>query len=244
MVVRDQYYRRLLAVDPSLRILGWALFSFERAELVAVGTLSPPGTEIPLSRRYSYLQAEVESLLARLVFGKRDVLVCEGPAPLVVNPQSALKVEGVRGIFETVSRTRGAVVPGRINPRTVQSELLGMRGKQLARKHVKAWARSIALRMYGDNLQRVWLQSIDQGLKDSASCSTRKIPQDIIDAVLIGSLAVARITFAQNCGVAIDDALGKSFRRSNSRSRGGDQGRRGIRWNERDLRKLSSPTKE
>ena len=211
----------LLAVDPSLTASGWALFSLRDGMPQAVGVLSPPGTEELLSRRYDSLQCSVESIIARLKLGKGDYLVCEGPAPLVKNPQSALKVEGVRGIFETVARSMGIAVPGRINPRTVQSELLGMRGPQLPRKAVKEWARKAALQMYEPQLRRMF----------SAECLTEaptklhsRVPQDIIDAMLIGAVAVSRVQLALKSRTQVETAFvslgGRRPQSRNSRSTG------------------------
>ncbi len=219
-------YQRLLAIDPSLSCSGWALFSIRGKIPTACGVLSPPGPKISLAKRFDILQGLVDKLLTELNFGESDILVCEGPAPLVLNPQSALKVEGVRGIFETMSRQRGGLVPGRLNPRTIQIELLGMPGKQLQRKEVKIWAREIAFRLYGSELAKI-LQVRKQ-----------TISQDIIDAVLIGSLAVSRIERAARFGEELESAfLAKSKRREGSRSLDGVSSRSRVQhWSEADYR--------
>ena len=182
--------RRVLAVDPSLRSSGWALFCLQSQKPMRVGIMRALGTEHHLSRRIADLRNRVLELFSHLELGVEDFLVCEGPAPLVLNPNSSLKLEQVRGVFENVAREKGVSVPGRLNPRTVQVELLGMRGKQLSRNEVKLWARETAKRLFGEQLER--LLELEPFIKAS------KVPQDIIDASLIGSLAVSRISISLN----------------------------------------------
>ena len=185
---------------------------------MAVGTLAPPGPTLPMPHRMQKLQSSVEMLFDELLLCPGDVLVCEGPAPLVKNPQSALKVEGVRGLFETLARGRGLEVPGRVNPRTVQSELLGMKGKQLPRIQVKEWARATAMQLFGEELKEI---------------TNGKISQDIIDAVLIGSFLLARLKIAEKTGMALEQAI---LPQSSGR---GYQGRkRGSGWGAGDLKSL------
>ena len=93
----------LFAVDPSLTSSGWALFAVGDGMPLAAGLLMAPGPRVPLANRLLTLQNEIEQLFGHLRMGEGDVLVCEGPAPLVLNPNSAMKVERVRGIFETAS---------------------------------------------------------------------------------------------------------------------------------------------
>jgi len=205
-------YSRLLAVDPSLTASGWVLFSVADAQPLELGVLCPPGPKMNLADRYLVLQQEVQSLYSRLSLGINDVLVVEGPAPLVMNPNSALKVEGVRGIFESVARARKVAVPGRLNPRTVQTELLGMRGKQLSRKDVKEWARATAAQLFGDELLRL------SGNSD-ASVSYDSISQDIIDAILIGTLAVARVKNSCQIGQELTAAFATKSKASFRRGR-------------------------
>jgi hypothetical protein len=66
-------------------------------------------------------------------------MVCEA-ATTVRDPHNALKVETVRAMFESVARGRLVGVPGRINPRSVQFEVMGLSGKQLPRAEVKDMA--------------------------------------------------------------------------------------------------------
>lgn len=201
--------RFLLAVDPSLSGSGWALFSVASARPLALGLVTPPPASVPLALRLAQLQSEVDSLLHGLVLGERDYLICEGPAPLVKNPLSALKVEHVRGIFETIARSRGLTVPGRLNPRTVQTELLGMRGRQLARREVKEHARAAAGRLFGPELSSLPVSGV----------SAKRVPQDVIDALLIGAVAVARVQLSLRVGGSICETfegLADSLRRSTS----------------------------
>lgn len=329
MSFRDRF---LVAVDPSLTASGWAVFSLARGTPCAVGVIEPPGPSLHLADRMSALQQKVDRTFRALALGEGDILVCEGPAPLVLNPQSALKVEGVRGVFETVARSLGLTVPGRVNPRTVQTELLGMRGPQLARSTVKEWARGTAERLYGEELvelfhsyrKRSATQSnasaacddnqdgeserarnggrtgtvtqrnrahrdaahdssarcksphcnpprcdsprcdsphrssadgrsahgvsapgVDGALANDAltdggrSKSRRRVqpqalPQDIVDAILIGTFALTRVRLAESSGISLEVAF-----MSHARSRrfaGG--GARGTGWSERDLDNL------
>lgn len=216
-----------MAVDPSLTCSGWALFGLTDGLPCAIGVISPPGTELALANRIELLQREVEQLLASFQLGKGDLLVCEGPAPLVLNPQSALKVEGVRGVFETVARTRGVTVPGRLNPRTVQSELLGMKGKQLDRRTVKEWARAAAVQLYGTRLDRLLA-------KQTSGKGAQKLSQDAIDALLIGAVAVGRFKISASSGLPVEAVFQSSGKR---RSFAGG-GRRGTGWSEGELQKL------
>ncbi len=194
--------RVLIAVDPSLTASGWAAFDISSSKPLAAGVLSPPGPEQALHRRLQNLHEKVQALFSRLSFGKGDILICEGPAPLIKNPQSALKVEQVRGIFECAAREIGAIVPGRINPRTVQSELLSLSGKQLPRIEVKRTARATALQLYGNYL------------KDE------KTSQDICDALLVGTLALSRIHLAKKQKVDLYELFAeKNRRRPSARNR-------------------------
>lgn len=183
----------LLAVDPSLTASGWALFSVESGELKEYGVMSPPPPSVPLATRLRSLQSDIQALFMRLEFGERDVLVCEGPAPLVLNPESAMRVEQVRSIFEATARALGMEVPGRINPRTVQSEILGMRGKQLARKLVKESAKVTFHRIFGEH----------PGIR-----------QDAIDAALVGLVALSRVQLATAGSIPLVDVFGPKFAES------------------------------
>lgn len=236
---------KLLAIDPSLTASGWALFSLgndgspsaqsaaatHRLPL-AVGVICPPGPEVEMSRRLASLQTQVEQLISKLHMSKGDFLVCEGPAPIVLNPDSAIKVERVRGIFETVARSFGLVVPGRINPRTVQSELLGMRGKQLSRSAVKEWARHTAQVLFGPQLASCPINGLRQGKRRSG---TPAMPQDIIDALLIGVLGASKLNIARRSGIApeaVFEARGKKARHPGSSLKNGA-------WTEKELQKLT-----
>jgi len=181
---------KLLAIDPSLTCSGWALFEIDSGCPVLFDIIRPPGTKLPLSDRYNWLQGEVAALLSRLELGERDYLCCEGPAPLVKNPESALRVERVRGVFEAVGRMRSVTVVSRLNPRTVQTELLGLHGKQLKREVVKEMARGVVQRLFAAELA-----------KDPEA---PKLSQDVVDALLIGALAVSRVQLHQKSGIALD----------------------------------------
>lgn len=211
----------LLAVDPSLKASGWALFSIQTSLPVAVGVISAPGTSKELASRYAIFQNSVSKLIQQLKLGKGDILVCEGPAPLVKNPLTAMKVEGVRCIFEAVARSMHLSVPGRINPRTVQSELLGMKGKQQPRKIVKSIARDIALKVYSARLQLIF-QKDQKELK--------KISQDIIDALLIGNISLSRVNICKHTAITLEAAfLSKTWSKKKS-----------LGWKESDIKRIAN----
>ncbi len=229
---------KLLAVDPSLSLSGWALFQINgRCPVeskssgvvmpLAVGVLKPPGTRMEISQRLTVLQTKIEDLLAALQMRAGDILICEGPAPIVLNPDSAIKVERVRGIFETVARSRGLIVPGRINPRTVQAELLGMRGPQIARKEVKKWARETVKHLFGPE---VFQLKLFQGVGQRKSA----MPQDIVDAMLIGTLALSRIRICSQTGLSLQ-ALFEGSGKKGAYSR---TSRRALSWTETEARKF------
>lgn len=178
-----------------------------------------------MTKRLLHLQDTVTEVICGLRMQSGDLLVCEGPAPLVLNPSSALKVERVRGIFESVARAQQLQVLGRINPRTVQTELLGMRGKQLARAEVKTWARQTAERIFGASLDELPLYG--------ARRKGRDLPQDVIDALLIGSVAASRVQLSLTGNIPLD-TLFESRRHFQTRG-----GRRMSGWREKDIRKRS-----
>lgn len=183
--------KRLLAVDPSLTCSGWALFSLKKGELLGVGNLRALASALPLATRLADLQQRVDNLVRDLKLGSGDVLVCEAPTTMR-DPRAALKVEQVRCIFESSARLRQLEVPGRINPRTVQHAQMGLRGPQLARPIVKANAVSTVQLGFGEALKRIGFASDERNLKRY---------QDIVDAVLLGSLAVTWITCADRSGI-------------------------------------------
>lgn len=174
--------RYLLAIDPSLTCSGWALFNASSGGLLGVGKIKSLKPTFSLAIRYKDLQRQIAQLFESIKLGDSDLLVCEAPTTMK-DPKAAFKVEQVRGIFETLARQRGTLVPGRLNPRTVQFEILGLKGKQLKRIIVKQTACSVAVHLHKDALQRI-------GFKDTENISKH---QDIVDALLIGSVVLARI---------------------------------------------------
>lgn len=174
--------RFLLSIDPSLSCSGWALFNISDARLLGVGKIRSLKPAVALSARYRNLQDQVETLFEKLEVGSSDLLVCEAPTTMR-DPKAAFKVEQVRCIFETLARQRGALVPGRINPRTVHFEILGLKGKQLKRTIVKDTACSIASHLHGKSLLKIGFAELDK----------LKRHQDIVDALLIGSVVLSRI---------------------------------------------------
>lgn len=179
-----------------------------------------------LSLRLARIQEEISSLFSQLELSEMDFLLCEGPAPLVLNPNSAVKVERVRSIFETLGRSAGLTVPGRLNPRTIHVEMLGLRGKQLARKAVKECARQVVERLYGSKLPNL--------VAANPSLSKKLLSQDIVDALLIGAVASAKLS--QALIAKVDPYELFAVRRSTKGRRSSSNIQ--VRWTETDLLKV------
>jgi Holliday junction resolvasome RuvABC endonuclease subunit len=186
-----------MAVDPSLTCSGWALFSIQEGSLIAVGKIKSDPPKVALSLRMQRLQERVGSVLEKIGLGARDILVCEAPTTMK-DPHNAIKVEQVRGLFESGARGRGATVPGRVNPRSVQYEVMGLKGKQVARAEVKQAAVRTALYLFAPRLQQLGLMPDEAELKRH---------QDIIDALLIGRLALIKVKSAREAGVTVESSF-------------------------------------
>ena len=199
-------FRFLLAVDPSLTCSGWALFEVSSGEVLSVGKIRGEGAHIPLSSRLVSFHKRIEDLYGQISLGSRDLVVCEAPTTMR-DPHNAIKVEQVRGIFEGAARSRGVTVPGRINPRSVQYEVMGLVGKQARRADVKAAAVKTVQFLYSENLVKIGFDLESPALSKH---------QDIVDAVLLGRLAVLRVQAAQQSGVSLEQ-LFQGDRSSGSR---------------------------
>lgn len=204
-------YHRLLAVDPSLTCSGWALFSIDGKRLLAVGKIKsdPPSYALPF--RLVRLQERIAALFDRLQLDERDVLVCEGPTS-IKDPHNALKVEHVRSIFEILGRSRAVSVPGRVNPRSVQFEVMGLHGKQIPRKEVKATAIQTVRYLFKQDLERL-------GLIGDSNCSLQK-HQDIVDAILVGRFAMTRFQAAREGCFSLEEMFNQSGKQSRVSWRG------------------------
>lgn len=188
---------RLVSVDPSLTCSGWALFRLPVGELLAVGKMRSKPPPLPLPLRLKDLQEQVRFLFEQLNLGASDYLICEAPTTMR-DPRAALKVEQVRGIFESLARERLMQVPGRINPRTVQYEVMGLRGRQLTRGIVKETAVQIAHRTFSRQLSNIGF--------DPSLINLRR-HQDIVDALLIGSLGVTRVLGSHHAKLPVEEAF-------------------------------------
>ncbi len=198
LVVRDTpqvSFRYLLAVDPSLTCSGWALFDVGSERVVSVGKLKSLGPKLGLQLRLADLQRRIEGLFVDFALSERDLLVAEAPTTMR-DPRAAIKVEQVRTIFETLGRKRGVVVPGRLNPRSIHHELLGLRGKQRPRAEVKEMAVQVVSRLFPVQLNALNFPSNVEELRRH---------QDIVDALLIGYLGVARVRAAIQTGSAVTE---------------------------------------
>ena len=201
----------LFALDPSLTSSGWALFCLKTLEPKQTGALKSLSTKFTLEQRLADLQRQIAKLYKELKIGKNDFFICEGPAPLILNPNSSMKVERVRGVFETLARESKVKVLGRINPRTVQAELMGLKGKQIERKEVKRIARDLANKMFSSYLKE------------------NKSNQDIIDAILIGALVSSKLKLARDTKMDLEVMFSPKQGRTKGRSK---------RWKESDIRRL------
>lgn len=175
--------RYLMAVDPSLTCSGWALLSIPAGEVLTVGKIKAAPPSFPMAARLERLQSSIKKVISSLSLGAADVMVCESPTTMK-DPLNAIKVEQVRGLFEAVGRNQGVMVPGRVNPRSVQYEVMGLKGKQLGRTEVKAAAVRTVQYLYAPTLERLGIETSDEALKKH---------QDIVDAILIGRFAVLKI---------------------------------------------------
>lgn len=202
--------RYLMAVDPSLTCSGWALFEVVGGRLCGVGKLKALGAGAPLADRLADIQRRVEGLLARFDLGPRDVLICEEQTTMR-DPRAAFKVEQVRGIFEVVARGRRVTVPGRLNPRSVQFEIMGLTGKQTRRDLVKDAAVEVVRSLYGAPLRGLGFEVTARNLSRN---------QDIVDAVLVGTLGLTRIRSANVAGEALGVFFDKRLRNRGSGGRG------------------------
>lgn len=183
---------RLLAIDPSLTCSGWSLFDISKGKIRSVGLIRSKGTQYSLPERLRDFHCQVKALFGSLKITYGDLLVCEAPTT-VVDPKAAFKVEQIRGIFENTARDFNALVPGRLNPRTVQREVLGLAGKQLDRKAVKALARKTVEYLYGKTLTRF-------GIDPNAIKY-----QDIIDSILIGHVALSKLEASKRAAVSFEE---------------------------------------
>jgi Holliday junction resolvasome RuvABC endonuclease subunit len=179
-------FRRLIAVDPSLTCSGWALFEVSGGALCGVGKLKSLGAGVPMAARLKDLQQRIMALMERFELSTSDVLICEEQTTMR-DPRAAFKVEQVRGIFEAVGRSRGLSVPGRLNPRSVQFEIMGLKGKQTKREMVKEAAVEVVRSLYGKSLL---------GMGFDTGATNLKRNQDIVDAILVGALGLSRIQSA------------------------------------------------
>jgi len=211
---------KLIAIDPSLTASGWVIFSLASEKPLVAGCIKAGPASLPLPSRLKVFQQEVQSLILNFNLGEGDFLITEGPAPLVKNPDSATKVEQVRGIFETIARARGLEVPGRVNPRSVQTELLAFSGAQKERKFVKESARRVASNLMGAELA------------SAAGEDFSSLAQDIIDAALVGVYAISRIKRAQAGKLPVVEM----FRPKKASGSRGPRTRT-ARWSEADLKR-------
>ncbi len=220
---------RLLAVDPSLSCSGWALFDVSTARLMGVGKVRSLPPTSTLAMRLSDLQRKIVALFDRFTLGQSDLLVCEAETTMK-DPRAMIKQERVRGVFETVARERQLLVPGRMNPRTVQSELMGLKGAQAPRAVVKECALHTAKALFGKALTGMGFETSLQHLKRH---------QDIVDALLIGNLALTRVHAARVAGISLDELFeARRWRRRTSRAGWGKGEANSFGWSAGEIEEL------
>ncbi len=187
--------RYLMSVDPSLTCSGWALFDIISSTILGVGKIKSLPAKIPLGERLLDLQNKIEHVFGAVALDENDVLICEAPTTMR-DPHAAIKVEQVRGLFEVAARSRRVSVPGRINPRSIQSEVMGLRGKQLERSVVKETAAFVVSKLHGARLKELGVASDPGELKRN---------QDIVDAILIGVAGLSWISSARHGGQSLEE---------------------------------------
>lgn len=187
--------RYLMSVDPSLTCSGWALFDVGSASILGVGKIKSLPAKVPLAERLIDLQVKIEHVFASVDLDTNDVLICEAPTTMR-DPHAAIKVEQVRGLFEVAARMRCVSVPGRINPRSVQYEVMGLRGRQLERSVVKETAAFVVSKLHGARLRELGIAAEPDELKRN---------QDIVDAILIGVTGLNWITTARRGGQSLEE---------------------------------------
>ena len=190
-------YRHILAIDPSLTCSGWAVFRLRDEKLLGVGEIKSADCKRGLSYRLKDLQDKVFRMLQLLKLGNNDVLICEAPTT-VLDPSASIKVEQVRSLFEVLARSFGMEVPGRINPRSVQRELMGFGGSQQKREEVKQTACDTVKFLFAKDLQALGFAVTPGNLMKH---------QDIVDAILIGKLAVSRVLAARAAKLPLGEYL-------------------------------------
>ncbi|MDZ4786523.1 MAG: hypothetical protein SGJ02_10665 [bacterium] len=222
---------KLISIDPSLTCSGWAVFSIESGALCGVGKVRSLPASIPLSNRLKDLQNKISDIFKIAKLTRNDVLICEAQTSMK-DPRGAFKVEQVRSIFEALAREKEILVPGRISPRTIQSEILGFKGAQQKREEVKSVARSIVKSMFNKELSKLGFNVEENNLLKN---------QDIVDAILVGVMGLTRIKTAKmsNQSLAITFSEGSSKRRS-SRAAWGKGEDNSFGWTEVELNKLLS----
>jgi Holliday junction resolvasome RuvABC endonuclease subunit len=176
-------FSRLIAIDPSLTSSGWALFEVKSGTLLAIGKICSLDATHSYPSRLRDIQEKIKSAFNTLKLSNDDILISEAPTR-IIDPHASFKVEQVRSMFETLGREFGLHVPGRINPRTVHKELLGMKGKQLKRSIIKEAAVYTVEKLYTNHLRRMGFICAPSHFKKH---------QDIVDAILIGHTGVTRI---------------------------------------------------
>ncbi len=195
-------FNKLLAIDPSLTCTGWALFDVKSGTILGIGKIKSKKEGI-LSERLSDFQVKASILLDSLKLSKNDILLCE-EATTIIDPRATIVVEQVRCIFEVLGRNQNVNVPGRINPRTVQYEIMGLKGSQIDRDCVKAIARETVKSLYAKMLKNIGF---------SLEKISSKGNQDIIDAILIGALGLARIHSAINAKCDLSTLFTSNYKR-------------------------------
>jgi Holliday junction resolvasome RuvABC endonuclease subunit len=150
--------RYVMTVDPSLVCSGWALFDYLSGELVGVGQIRSSPNQRIFSERIAYIQERIVKVLISCQLGNKDILVCEGPTSMK-DPAAAIKVEQVRGIFETIARQNQVTVPGSVRN---------------ARLSIKT---SISKRISGCNGNAMLCSSIRETRVRSYKSCLKKIPR-------------------------------------------------------------------
>ncbi|MCS6961758.1 MAG: crossover junction endodeoxyribonuclease RuvC [Deltaproteobacteria bacterium] len=175
--------QKVLAVDPSSSSLGWAIIDTREIPLDA--GVFYYNTDISISNRVKHIVNEIKHIIDCYNLKRGDYFVVESSAGCI-NPRTFLILERIRGAGEAVALLNGLTVLGRINPRSIHVNLLGIK-KSLARVFVKSAIRSYVEKQFSAFLKSAEIEVIPKN-------------QDVFDALLLGYYFVRILKMCNNGG--------------------------------------------
>lgn len=172
---------KVFSVDPSVSSLGWAIMQVS-GRLVDAGVLKY-SSKNSICERIQFILREVNDLIQYYKLGPTDYCVLESSAG-IINPRSFLALERVRSSVEALAIIKGLRVIGRINPRSLQSKMLGLK-KMEKRDFVKSAIRSFVIQEF-------------RSFFDGNRLDISRVEQDLFDAVILAYYFVKLISFLKN----------------------------------------------